>query len=309
MVARESALDLHRVVRRRIGKSRVDRVFDGFNYAFLALVLVGVTYPLIYIVSASLSAPEATVGGQVWLLPVNPTLRAYEAIFEYRKVWIGYGNSLFYATVGTAINIVLTVMAAYPLSRPDFRARHIYMALLVFTMLFNGGIIPNYLLVRDLGILNTRWAMLLPQGLLVWNVIITRTYYQTTISSGLLEAARIDGCSDLRFVWSIVVPLSGAITAVNALFYAVFHWNTFFDAFIYLNKEELYPLQIFLRAILIINTIEADLIDPKELEALEGMRDLLQFALIIVASLPVLIAYPFVQKYFVRGVMIGSLKG
>ena len=309
MVAREPDLALDRVVRRRIGKSRVDRIFDGFNYSFLALVLIGVAYPLIYIVSASVSAPEATVGGELWLLPVRPTLRAYDAIFEYRKVWIGYGNSLFYATAGTAINIVLTVMAAYPLSRPDFKARHLYMALLVFTMLFNGGIIPNYLLVRGLGMLNTRWAMLLPQGLLVWNVIITRTYYQTTISPDLLEAARIDGCSDLRFVWSIVVPLSGAITAVNALFYAVFHWNSFFDAFLYLSKEELFPLQLFLRAILIINTIEADLIDPKEMEALEGMRDLLQFALIIVASLPVLAAYPFVQKYFVRGVMIGSLKG
>lgn len=309
MVTRAAAAALDRVLRRRIGKSRVDRIFDGFNYAFLALVLAGVAYPLIYILSASVSAPEATVGGQVWLLPVRPTLRAYEAIFEYRKVWIGYGNSLFYASAGTAINIVLTIIAAYPLSRPDFKARHLYMALFVFTMLFNGGIIPNYLLVRDLGILNTRWAMLLPQALLVWNVIITRTYYQTTISSGLLEAARIDGCSDLRFVWSVVVPLSGAITAVNALFYAVFHWNTFFFPFIYLNKEELYPLPIFLRAILLINTIEADLIDPREMEALEGMRDLLQFALIIVASLPVLAAYPFVQKYFVRGVMIGSLKG
>ena len=309
MVTRAPAAALDRVLRRRIGKSRVDRIFDGFNYAFLALVLIGVAYPLIYILSASVSAPEATVGGQVWLLPVRPTLRAYEAIFEYRKVWIGYGNSLFYASAGTAINIVFTIIAAYPLSRPDFKARHLYMALFVFTMLFNGGIIPNYLLVRDLGILNTRWAMLLPQALLVWNVIITRTYYQTTISSGLLEAARIDGCSDLRFVWSVVVPLSGAITAVNALFYAVFHWNTFFFPFIYLNKEELYPLPIFLRAILLINTIEADLIDPREMEALEGMRDLLQFALIIVASLPVLAAYPFVQKYFVRGVMIGSLKG
>ena len=143
MVAREPALDLHRVVRRRIGKSRVDVIFDGFNYAFLTLVFLGVAYPLTYIVSASVSAPEATIGGQVWLLPVKPTLRAYEAIFEYRKVWIGYGNSLFYASVGTAINIVFTVMAAYPLSRPDFKARHIYMALLVFTMLFNGGIIPT----------------------------------------------------------------------------------------------------------------------------------------------------------------------
>ena len=301
--------DINRVIRTHIGKSRNEKIFDAFNYSFLFIVFVLVAYPLIWIVSSSFSAPEASTGGQVWLFPVKPTVRAYEAIFEYRKVWIGYGNSFFYATFGTLINVILTILAAYPLSRPDFKARHIYMAILVFTMIFNGGIIPSYLIVKNLGMLNTRWALLLPQGLIVWNVIITRTYYQTTISTGLLEAARMDGCSDFRFVRSVVFPLSGAITAVNALFYAVFHWNSFFDAFIYLSKEQLYPLQIFLRSILIINTVDAELLDPKELEALEGLRDLLQFALIIVASLPVLVAYPFVQKYFVKGVMIGSLKG
>ena len=293
----------------RIRKSRVDRVFDVANYGFLTLALLAVAYPLVYILSASFSAADATAGGQVWLLPVEPTLRAYEAIFQYRKVWIGYGNSLFYATFGTTLNVVLTILAAYPLSRTDFKARHIYMGLFVFTMLFNAGIIPNYLLIRDLGMLNTRWAMLLPTGLAVWNVIITRTYYQSTIPAELNDAARIDGCNDFRFIRQIVLPLSGAITAVNALFYAVFHWNAFFDAFIYLSKEELYPLQIFLRAILIINTVDAQLLDPREMEAMLGMRDLLQFGLIVVASLPVLMIYPFVQKYFVRGVMIGSLKG
>ena len=242
-------------------------------------------------------------------MPVEPTLRAYKVIFDYRKVWIGFGNSLFYAGFGTIINVSLTILAAYPLSRRDFKARHIYMGIFVFTMMFNAGIIPNYLLIKSLGMVNTRWAMLLPSALAVWNVIITRTYYQTTIAPELIDSARIDGCGEFRFIRQIVIPLSAAITAVNALYYAVFHWNSFFNAFIYLNKEELYPLQIFLRAILIINTIDAELLDPKELAAREGLRDLLQFALIVVASLPVLAIYPFVQKHFVRGVMIGSLKG
>jgi putative aldouronate transport system permease protein len=290
-------------------KSRSDRIYSVFNTTFLSVALIAAAYPLIYVLSASFSSADAASSGKVWLFPVEPTFQAYKVIFEYRKIWIGYGNSLFYATVGTAINVVLTILAAYPLSRRDFKARHIYMGLFVFTMLFNAGIIPNYLLVKSLGMLNTRWAMLLPPAVAVWNVIITRTYYQTVIAPELIDAAQLDGCSEFRFIMQIVIPLSGAITAVNALFYAVFHWNSFFQAFIYLNKEELYPLQIFLRAILIINTFDVELLDPKELEAMEGLRDLLQFALIIVASLPVLAIYPFVQKYFVRGVMIGSLKG
>lgn len=295
--------------RNRLRKSRNDLIYSIFNNTLLALAFIAVAYPLIYVLSASFSSAQATSSGRVWFLPVEPTIKAYRVIFEYRKVWIGYGNSLFYAVIGTSINVALTILAAYPLSRRDFKARHIYMAIFVFTMLFNAGIIPNYLLVRKLGMLNTRWAMLLPAALAVWNVIITRTYYQTVIAPELVDSARIDGCSEFRFIGQIVIPLSGAITAVNALYYAVFHWNSFFNAFIYLNKEELYPLQIFLRAILIINTFDAELMDPKELEAMEGLRDLLQFALIIVASLPILAMYPFVQKYFVRGVMIGSLKG
>lgn len=295
--------------RRAVRTTGSDRIYDATNTLLLVFVLVATAYPLLQIVSSSLSSVEATREGRVWLLPVEPTLRAYRAILEYRKVWIGYANSAFYAVFGTTINVTLTIVAAYPLSRRDFAARRLYMGTFVFTMLFQGGMIPSYILVRNLGMLNTRWAMLIPPALAVWNVIITRTYYETTIPGELLEASRMDGCSDFRFLGKVVVPLSGAIIAVNALFYAVFHWNAFFHAFLYLNDERLYPLQIFLRAILVLNTVDAELMDPKELEAREGLRDLLQYALIVIASLPVLAIYPFVQQHFVKGVMIGSLKG
>ena len=201
-------------------------------------------------------------------------------------------------------------MAAYPLSRRDLVGRNLFMFLITFTMIFSGGLIPTYLLVRELGMINTRWVMMIPNAIAAWNVIITRTYYQTTISDELLEAAQLDGCSDARFIWQIVVPLSGAITAVNTLFYAVGHWNAFFNAFIYLNDDRLFPLQIVLREILIANDIDLELTgDVIDDEARQGLRELLKFSLIVVASVPVLMMYPFVQKYFVRGVMIGSIKG
>ena len=286
-----------------------DLAFEIINTVLLLFAFILVAYPLLYVLSSSFSSVEATRTGRVRLVPIQPSLEAYRVLFQYKKVWIGYGNSAFYAIFGTLINVTLTILAGYPLSRRDFKARHVYMGLFVFTMLFSGGLIPNYLLVRNLGMLNTRWAMLLPTGMAVWNVIITRTFFQSTIPTELLEAARMDGCTDIRFLFQVVIPLSGAIIAVNSLFYAVFHWNAFFHAFIYLSNERLLPLQVFLRDILILNTIDSEVMDTKEFAEREGLRDLLQYALIVVASVPVLAIYPFVQKHFVKGVMIGSLKG
>ena len=295
---------------RRIHTSSRDRTFELVNNALLAVALVTVGYPLIYIVSASFSSTQAVVGGRVWLWPVEFSLLGYQTIFEYRAVWAGYANTVFYTVFGTAINVVLTIMAAYPLSRRDLQGRNLFMFMITFTMIFSGGLIPTYLLVRGLGMLNTRWVMMIPNAIAAWNVIITRTYYQSTIPDELHEAAQLDGCSDVRFLMSVVVPLSGAITAVNALFYAVAHWNAFFNAFIYLSKDELYPLQIILREVLIQNDFDNEAFtDVSDQETREGLRELLKFSLIIVASVPVLAIYPFVQKYFVRGVMIGSIKG
>ena len=295
---------------RRIRTSSRDRTFELVNNALLAVALITVGYPLIYIVSASFSSTQAVVGGRVWLWPVEFSLLGYQTIFEYRAVWNGYANTVFYTVFGTAINVVLTIMAGYPLSRRDLQGRNLFMFMITFTMIFSGGLIPTYLLIRSLGMLNTRWVMMIPNAIAAWNIIITRTYYQSTIPDELHEAAQLDGCSDVRFLMSVVVPLSGAITAVNALFYAVAHWNAFFNAFIYLSRKELYPLQIILREILIQNEVDNDVFtDVAEQEAREGLRELLKFSLIIVASVPVLCIYPFVQKYFVRGVMIGSIKG
>jgi multiple sugar transport system permease protein/putative aldouronate transport system permease protein len=295
---------------RRIRTSSRDRTFELVNNALLAVALITVGYPLIYIVSASFSSTQAVVGGRVWLWPVEFSLLGYQTIFEYRAVWNAYANTVFYTVFGTAINVVLTIMAAYPLSRRDLQGRNLFMFMITFTMIFSGGLIPTYLLVRGLGMLNTRWVMMIPNAIAAWNIIITRTYYQSTIPDELHEAAQLDGCSDVRFLMSVVVPLSGAITAVNALFYAVAHWNAFFNAFIYLSKDELYPLQIILREVLIQNDFDNEAFtDVSDQETREGLRELLKFSLIIVASVPVLCIYPFVQKYFVRGVMIGSIKG
>ncbi len=295
-----------------LGRIRSDRAFDFFNNAFLSIALILVLYPLTYIVSSSFSGSDAVMAGKVWLWPVDFTLEGYKTILEYRHVWTGYANSFLYAGVGTVVNVILTIMAAYPLSRRDFKDRKIFMFLITFTMIFHAGLIPTYLVVRSLGLLNTRAAMVLPTAVAAWNVIITRTYYQKQITPDLLDASKMDGASDIRFMLAVVLPLSGAITAVNVLFYAVFHWNEYFNAFIYLHDRSLYPLQIVLREILILNTVDVTMmtsVDVDEMAAREAIRELLKYSLIIVSSLPVLMLYPFVQRHFVRGVMIGSIKG
>jgi len=291
-------------------ETRGDRLFTVFNYALLSLFFITVFYPLIYILSASISDPSAVIAGRVWLFPIGFTLDGYSAVFEHKLIWSGFRNSLYYTVFGTLINVIMTVLAAYPLARKDFYGRNVIMIMFVFTTMFSGGLIPGYLLVKDLGLLNSVWAMVLPGALSVWNVIIARTYFQTTIPDELLEAAHLDGCNDFKFVWKIVLPLSGPILAVISLYYAVGHWNQFFNALIYLKKQSLYPLQIILRDILIQNDVDALMLaDVDQAAKQEALRQLLKFSLIVVSTLPLLVIYPFVQKYFVKGVMIGSLKG
>lgn len=219
-------------------------------------------------------------------------------------------NSIFYAVVGTFVNVTLTILAAYPLSRRDLFGRNAILFLFIFSMMFSGGLIPFFLVVNKLGMYDTRWAMILPQALSVWNVIIAITFFRSAFPPELLEAAQLDGCNDFQYLYKIVVPLSGPIIAVLALFYAVGHWNQYFTALIFLANKELFPLQLVLRDILIANTIDLNLLeDAKTMAAKSGMRDLLKFALIVVSSVPVLLIYPFVQKHFVKGLMIGSVKG
>jgi putative aldouronate transport system permease protein len=291
-------------------RSKEDKVFDMINIILVAIMVVLVVYPLYFIVIASISNPNMIYEGKVWLLPKDITFEGYQRIFSDSKIWLGYKNSIIYTFVGTIINVSFTLMAAYALSRKDLYGRNLIMFLFLFTMFFSGGLIPTYLVVKDLGLLNTMWALILPKAVAVWNVIVARTYFQTSIPDEMLEAAKMDGCSDAKFFWKIVLPLSKPIVAVMVLFYAVGHWNSYFDALIYLNNENLYPLQLILRNILIQNEASTQMMsDLDSLAAKQRISELIKYGVIIVASIPLLILYPFVQKYFVKGVMIGGIKG
>jgi len=297
----------------KIKKTAGDRVFDFINLTFLSLILIIVLYPLIYIVSCSVSDSLMVISGRVWLFPIQPTLLAYQAVLENPMIVTGYANSLFYTCAGTLINLVVTFMAAYPLSRKNaICGKRFIMFFFTFTMLFSGGMVPGYLLVQKLGMINTRWALLIPGAMSVWNLIITKTFLQSNIPDELYEVAALDGSGDLRTFFRIVLPLSGTIIAVNALYYAVGHWNSYFGALLYIRKAALYPLQIVLRNILIQNQMDASMlsvVDVRDVARREALSTLLKYALIVVASLPVMCIYPFVQKYFVKGVLIGSIKG
>ena len=294
----------------KVNESFIDRIFLMSNTTVLVVITIIILLPLIYIVAASFSSAEAVIAGRVTLWPVDFSLLGYETIFEHKKVWNGFANSLFYTFFGTIFNVFMTIIAAYPLSRNDLVGRRFITFAFIFTMLFSGGLIPTYMVVRDLGLLNTRWAMILPTGIGPFNLLITITFFRTTIPPELIEAARIDGASDFRTFRSVILPLARPIIAVLTLFYAVnTHWNTYFTALIYLKDQDLFPLQIVLREILIENSIDASmLIDIEDLVAREGLRDLLKFSLIVVASVPVMIIYPFVQRHFIKGMMIGSVK-
>ena len=294
----------------KIHETTSDRVFTTINYIILTFVLVLVLYPCIYVASASISDAKEVMAGRVFLWPVGFSLEGYKAVFRHSLIMSGFYNAAFYTLTGTVINVFMTMIAAYPLSRKDFFGRNVIMLLFTVTMFISGGLIPTYLLVRDLGFINTRWAMIIPGALSVWNVILTRTFLQANIPDELLEASKIDGCSDIVFLIKIVFPLSTPIIAVISLYYAIGHWNQFFSAMLYLSDARLYPLQLILRDILIQNQMPPGMtIDPILKQRIENIRELLKYALIVVATVPVLVVYPFVQKYFVKGVMIGAIKG
>jgi multiple sugar transport system permease protein/putative aldouronate transport system permease protein len=297
------------VAKPRIKISPDDMIYYAVVYVTIMALTLSVLYPLIYIVSCSFSNAAAVSSGQVILLPVGFSVEGYKRVFSYTRVYIGFRNSIIYTAFGTFLNVMMTLFCAYPLARKKLPHRNFFMFLFSFTMLFSGGMIPTYLVMKDLRLLNTPWVMMLPTfG--VYNMIITRTYLQTSISEELLESAKIDGCSDNGYFWRFVLPLAKPVIAVIALQYAVGHWNSYFNAFIYLTDKDLFPLQVFLREILVLNQIKADdFFDEETAMQLLGMADLIKYALIVVATVPILFIYPFIQKYFVKGIMIGSLKG
>jgi len=293
----------------RIREAWGDQLFLVGVYLFLLLIFVFVAYPLIFVISSSLSSPLAVSSGRVWLWPVDFSLRGYQVALSNPQIITGYANSLYYTFFGTLISVLATVLVAYPLSRRTLFGRSAIMLFITFTLIFSGGLIPTYLVVKELGMLDTRWALIIPQAVAAWQVIIARTFFQVTIPDELAEAAALDGCSDLRFLWSVVLPLSKPILAVLVLMYAVGQWNAYFDALLYLKSAELQPLQLVLRSILILNATTSGSMEASAMVERQQMADLLKYSLIVVGSLPVLLIYPFAQRYFVRGMLIGSIKG
>ncbi|MCG7409017.1 carbohydrate ABC transporter permease [Paenibacillus sp. ACRRX] len=293
-----------------IDRSLGDRIFNIINYVLLTILTVIVLYPLLFVLSASISDPEHVLRGDVWLIPKGFNLEAYTKIFQNKDILLGYGNTILYTLIGTAINLVMTVCAAYPLSRKDFAGRGMITGMIVFTMFFGGGLIPTYLLIKNLNMLDSLWVMVIPNAVSVWNIIIMRTFFQQSIPGELQESAMIDGCNHFQTLFRIVLPLSMPIIAVMILFYAVGHWNSYFNALIYLTSKDKFPLQLILREIL----IQSDSGEFIKLTSESAVRmkmsvEGLKYAVLVVANLPMLILYPFLQRYFVKGIMIGALKG
>lgn len=297
----------------RAGKIRLpaeDRVFEVVKVIFLACALIVVVFPLLYILASSFSSPSAVSRGAVYLWPVEFSLEGYQKVFENQDVWTGYANSLFYMVTGTAISVCTTVSGAFVLSRKELPGRRVIMMFFTFALLFGGGIIPLYLIVKSTIGINNRLCMILPNALSIWNLILARTFFQSSIPEDLYDAAQVDGCNYFMYYFRIVLPLSKSILAILTLLYALTSWNSYLYGFVFLVSKSLYPLQIILRNILIAADSMMDVFSNVEAAAkAAALSAQLKYSLIVVASLPVLLLYPFVQKYFVKGMMIGSVKG
>lgn len=288
-----------------------DSVFNGVLVTLVIVFLVILLYPLIYVLSCSFSSGPAVTGGRVVLWPVDLSLDGYRSVFANRFVWTGYANTIFYAIVGTGLNLVLTVLMAYPLSRRGLPLKKLYTTLFILVpMFFGGGLIPTYMLFTSLHLVNTRWAILLSGAVSATNVVIMRTFFTNSIPMELLESAQIDGITDVGYLFKMVLPLSKAVLSVITLYYMVGHWNAYFTPMIYLHKRETLPLQIVLRQILSATRVDtSEITDPEIVTKLTTLADVMKYSLIVISTIPMLILYPFVQKFFEKGVMIGSLKG
>ena len=297
----------------RIHETRFDRVFNAIIYLLLGVMLVVVVYPLYFVLLASVSDPTYVNSGTPLLYPRGFTLMGYSRVFADNRIWIGYANTLLYAGAGMMLALCVQLLAGYALSRKDLPGRGIFMALFVFTMYFGGGLIPFYLVVKGLGLVNSRLLMIMLGCTSVYNIIIIRSFFTSTLPLELQEAAFIDGCSNQRYFFSIVLPLSKAIIAVIALYALVAQWNAYFNAMIFLTDRTKYPLQLYLREILLTAKTYSDTSmvggDPEAAAKMEQMVEVIKYGVIVVSTLPVIAIYPFLQKYFVQGVMIGAVKG
>lgn len=290
--------------------SKSDIVFLFIVYATVILISVVILYPLWFVIIASISDPNLVATGEVLLLPKGVTFEGFKYIFRDPRIWSGYYNTIRYTVVGTILALFITIPAGYALSRTDMMGRGIIMKLLIVTKYFSGGLIPTYLVVKGLGLVNTPYVLMILGSFSVFNLILCRTYFLNTMPIELQEAAEIDGCGIFQYFLKVVIPLSKSIIAIMVLYYAVGHWNSFFNGLIYVTDSDLYPLQLILRDILITGqSVDPSTVDPDSLELMKQTARTIQYGVIIVSSLPVLVLYPFVQKHFVKGVMIGSVKG
>lgn len=298
-----------------IRESKGDRIFLTFIYLVLIVAFVVVLYPLIYITSASLSDPSVVNSGEMWLFPKEVTFEGYTTILKNNAIWRGYFNTIIYTVVGTAINLFVTIPAGYVLSRKDFPLKSFFTKMMVVTMFLSGGLIPSYILVNSMGLTNTMWALILPGAASVYNIIVTRTFFQSTIPDELTEAAIVDGANDFKIFTAVVLPISKPIIAVMALFYGVGHWNQYFQALLYIDDRSKYPLQMVLREILVLQDLSSNPTTMMTEETAlflneqQNLSAIIKYGVMIVATLPIIIVYPFLQKYFVKGVMLGSVKG
>ena len=296
-------------------RSRSDRLFDRVNVAMLVVILVATLYPVYFVVIASVSSPTLVSAGHVYLWPEGFNVEGYTYILRDKRIMIGYRNSLIYAVGQTVVSLVLTIPAAYALSRRDMRWRGLIMFYFVFTLYFTGGIIPFYVVVLKLGLKDSVWSLMLPNAVNVFNLIVARTFFQSNIPDELLESAQLDGCTNTRFFVSIVLPVGQAIIAIVVLFNVVQNWNAFFHALLFINDQAKYPLQLVLRRMLILNQLLSgggeglEALSPEEIQRRQLLADLLRYGTIVVAIAPLMILYPFIQRHFVKGIMVGSIKG
>lgn len=292
-------------------QTKSDKVFDILNYIGLMIILLIVLYPLYFIVIASFSSPDAVARGEVWFVPIGFNIEGYKKIFEYKDIWLGYGNSIVYTVVGTTINLLFTIPAAFAFSRRELVGRNIMMGLFTFTMFFGGGLVPTYLLMKSLHLTNTMWALVLPGSVGVYNLVVARSFFDQNIPEELYEASKVDGCGYFQYFFKVVLPISKPIIAVMFLIYAIGHWNSYFSALIYLTDRNKYPLQVILREVLVQqqSMVGGSSTNMEAVEAQRQLSEMIKYGVIIVSSLPVLCVYPFVQKHFVKGMLIGSVKG
>lgn len=297
-----------RRIKNKIPLTKADQIFDSFNYFFLFLIFVITIYPVYYVLVASISNSTYVNSGELLLYPRGIHFSGYLHVLTDQRIGIGYFNTMIYTLGGTALGLCTSLLAGYSLSRKDLPGRNIVMAFMVFTMYFSGGLIPTYLVVKSLGLLNQRLIVIILGSVSVYNIILIRTFFSSTIPSDLHEAAEIDGCGNIRFFFSIVLPLSKAIVAVIGLYLAVGYWNSYFNALIYLTDRAKHPLQIFLREILLTQT-NNDIADGEMASDYKKMVAVIKYAVIVISTLPIMCLYPFLQRYFVQGIMIGSVKG